>query len=707
MTRELKGDNLKGGGQAGSNGGKTGVVGKGLAALTSLKMRILYLCLVPALVAVALAAEVGLERLARLADSERTVAQVGLVPDLANLIQGVAVERGNTARYIGARGQNFDTELSRARDNTDQRVKTLLGNLEGLPLAARTAEFEQRMKEVRRGLDELAEVRASVDQTLSAQAGASYTGLIGAVIWAMELSGEDIDDHGLSTLAKAHLALVEAMEQSGLERAAGVRFLNDPGQRTLLPLVGFRARQVTFEAQISTFGDEKMTADWRGVTGSREFDRVTALREVISALAFDPGAGTVTTTEWFEAATARLELMKSVETDVAQRLLNVSSGIAERQGSELWRELMFVLGALFLSIILVVVISRSILRPINRLTTTMTEMASGRFDIDIAGTAGRDELGQMARAVEIFKINGLERVRLESKSEGAQKAAASRQSKVEGLIGEFRQAATAALKTVSDNSEQMNQTATSLTEVAKSTTGQANAAAGASQEASQNVQAVAAAAEELATSIEEISRQVSKTNNIVNEATVATRTTNDKVTSLANAAKKIGDVIELIQDIAEQTNLLALNTSIEAARAGEMGKGFAVVATEVKSLASQTASATEEISSQIADIQASTTDVVGAIEEIATTMAEVNSYTASIASAVEQQGAATAEISQSVAQAAAGTQTVAGSIEEVTASVSETTQSAAQVHMAAGDVARQAQSLRKTVDTFLDEVAAA
>ncbi|TDQ61928.1 methyl-accepting chemotaxis protein [Maritalea mobilis] len=373
------------------------------------------------------------------------------------------------------------------------------------------------------------------------------------------------------------------------------------------------------------------------------------------------------------------------------------------------RNLMLMIGAGILAVIIVagILFARTITRPIARLSSTMNELAQGKLDVEIEGADGQDEVGDMARAVDVFKQNAIERQRLEGESAAEAQAQAQRQKRVEELITHFRTTVGDALEMVTANSAQMTNTANMLNEIANNTSGQAGDAANASKEASTNVKAVAAVAEELAASIEEISRQVAKTNTIVNSAAEAAQLTNGRVTRLADAAQKIGDVVALIQDIAEQTNLLALNTSIEAARAGEMDKGFAVVATEVKSLANQTANATEEISNQITEIQESTKDAVAAIEQIASTMTEVTQYTTSIASAVEEQGAATAEISQSVTQAATGTEQVTGSINTVTTAADETNQSANQVLVASQDMAQQAQTLRTTVDKFLTEVAAA
>lgn len=351
--------------------------------------------------------------------------------------------------------------------------------------------------------------------------------------------------------------------------------------------------------------------------------------------------------------------------------------------------------------------SRSITHPIGELTKTMGALADGKLDVDVPGENRSDELGAMAKAVMVFKQNGLVRQQLEGQNEEEQAKRLEKQQRVDDMIASFRDTVGTALMAVSENTEQMSSSANTLTGIADTTSSQTEEANGASRTAAENVQAVAAAAEELAASIEEISQQVSRTNSIVNDATIAANTTNEKVVGLAQAAKKIGDVISLIQDIAEQTNLLALNTSIEAARAGEAGKGFAVVASEVKSLANQTATATEEISAQIADIQSSTADAVTAIEDIAKTMSEVNTYTASIASAVEEQGSATAEISQSVTHAAQGTEQVVSSLSTVSGSVDETRTSASEVLRASSDVGEQTELLRQTVDKFLSNVAAA
>ena len=346
-------------------------------------------------------------------------------------------------------------------------------------------------------------------------------------------------------------------------------------------------------------------------------------------------------------------------------------------------------------------------RPITRLTDAMRQIATGDTSVETEGSERKDEIGAMVAAVEVFRENAIERVRLEQEQSEKRKAEEGRTNKVNALITQFDEHARQSLGSVTTAADQMKTSASSMTSSADEASQRSASVASAAEQATSNVQTVATAAEEMSASVSEISRQVSQSAEIAKQAVERARETNEKVEGLANAAEKIGDVVNLINDIASQTNLLALNATIEASRAGEAGKGFAVVASEVKSLASQTAKATDEIGTQIAAIQAETREAVESILEISKVIGDISNTSTAISSAVEEQGAATQEIAENVQQAAAGTEEVSKNIVLVSRGAQETGSASQQVLSAAEQLGSQSDELQASVSKFLEEVKAA
>ncbi|MBX9648202.1 MAG: HAMP domain-containing protein [Xanthobacteraceae bacterium] len=353
-------------------------------------------------------------------------------------------------------------------------------------------------------------------------------------------------------------------------------------------------------------------------------------------------------------------------------------------------------------------IGRSISKAIGSMVVAMTRLAGGDVKLAIPGLGRHDEIGEMAGAVEVFKNSMIETERLRAEQLDAEKRQAQqRKADMIKLADAFEGAVGEIVETVSSAATELEASANTLTRAAERSQGLATAVASASEEASTNVQSVSSASEELSSSVNEISRQVQESSRVASEAVDQAEKTNGRVSALAQAASRIGDVVELINTIAGQTNLLALNATIEAARAGEAGRGFAVVASEVKALAEQTAKATGEISQQISGIQAATADSVGAIKEIGDTIGRMSEISSAIAAAVEQQGAATQEISRNIQHAASGTQQVSSNITEVQHGATETGSASAQVHSAAQLLSSDSNRLKLEVAKFLDSVRAA
>ncbi|UEM07664.1 methyl-accepting chemotaxis protein (plasmid) [Skermanella rosea] len=354
------------------------------------------------------------------------------------------------------------------------------------------------------------------------------------------------------------------------------------------------------------------------------------------------------------------------------------------------------------------IVLRLVVRPLTGMAAAMQSIAGGNLETEVRGTGRRDEIGTLARALQVFKDNGLEMRRLEREAaEQKTRAEAERRAALLKLADGFEASVSGVVDTVSAAATEMEGAAAAMSATAEQASRQAMAVSAASEQASTNVNTVAAATEELSASVTEIGRQVEASARIAAQAVTEAERTNMLIQGLAVAANEIGEVVNLINSIAGQTNLLALNATIEAARAGEQGKGFAVVASEVKALANQTAKATEGIQAKVAEIQQATGGAVEAIGGITGTIGRINGIATAIASAVEQQSAATRDIAGNVQQAAAGTAEVSVNIVGVTQAATETGSAATQVLDAAGGLARESVALRQEVERFLSTVRAA
>jgi methyl-accepting chemotaxis protein len=660
----------------------------------------------------------------RYSDSNRIVSLAVASRDLTNTLVIFRLERGDTLSYLAGAPAAPETIITKIADmratvqkNYAQAMQSL-GAVDAPGLAAKAEKLRgvwTQLEELRpRSTAALKQEKAAREPTLTpafAKTSDAFMDAIGEVTAHV--------DNAMTLIDPAVDRLLIAKQASWQARA-------NAGQTILMTFSSILANKSWTAADGVTFADlrGRIQQSWLVV---KDLDASVASPELLNAIreaqpeisgALNDERNTVATRllagepagvvgiEYRDRQLVGADnLVKVTQTALANMIARAEDGASRARVSLILFGLLLP-ASLALTIGGLLLMRNRVTRPLTAITGVMTRFAAHDFASDVPGLDRNDEIGRMASALQVFKEAMINAERLSGDQAADRAAKEARAAEMAGLVRQFESRIGQMVQSLSDASSELETTARSMSGTATEAQDQAGSASNLADQVGGGVQTVAAAAEELNASIREINRQVEQATRATDQAVDTVKETNTTVRALADGADRIGEVIGLITSIAGQTNLLALNATIEAARAGESGKGFAVVASEVKNLASQTAKATEEISTQITQIQDATQKAVSAIDGIVKTIEEVSSINRVIASAVEEQNKATAEIASTVQHTAEATSTVTRNIASVSSAASETGRAATGVLKAAANLSSQSTSLTSEVDSFISKVRA-
>ncbi len=684
-------------------------MGKGLLNNILIKHKLSFIVLVP-IVTMLVLAWVKISVL-----QEKTTNQSELVELMevsvaaSNLVHELQKERGASAGFTNSKGRKFADVLTKQRKDTNVKREALKVTLARVNTDqfgdAYTSQLNAALKELERVEDVRKQISA-LKLPLSKVVG-YYTNMNAGFLGITEKAFFVAQDPSLLRDVSSYLYFTQSKERAGIERAVGsAGFAGGWSAALINKYRGLILVQDTYMNVFRAYATAEEKAFYNKKIADKSFAEVQKMRgQAFKIASSDVSAKQVDAGLWFKTITQKINVLKEIENYLAQNVTDLAAkGVMEAETQR--NSYALILGVLIAVILsLTYVIVNDLLGSIRGTQNIMGELAGGNTEVDIIGSERKDEIGGMARAIEVFKQGLIEKIQMEKEAELAeQRAEEEKQQAMHDLADSFDSQVGGLISSLASASTELQSSAESMRAIADETSQSSATVASASEEASTNVATVASAMEEMSATAAEISSQVVLAQAKSSDTAENANSANETVSHLNELAGNIGTVVEAIQDIAEQTNLLALNATIEAARAGEAGKGFAVVADEVKKLATETAQKTGEIKDRIGEIQGATHNSVEAMERIISNISEIDISVTGVTAAVEEQNATTSEIVRSVSEASQGVQQVTEIIVEVQTGASETGSSADDVYAAAKEVSELSETLKSSVDQFLDEV---